>query len=83
MEGLGDFDFGEPNDFGFTSFAEDDIESKVDEITKEGKRQMLSLIEPLLKQLMKDADKNPNIHWPNRQEVLGKLLKELQNIADN
>jgi hypothetical protein len=83
MEGLGDFDFGEPNDFGFTSFAEEDIDQQIETKSKEGKRKMLALIEPLLKQLMKDADKNPNIHWPGREKVLSKLLTELQKLADN
>lgn len=61
------------NDFGFTvSDDEPNIEDKA--------QQMFNLINPLLVQLMKDADKNPTIHWPNRKEVLGKMLAELKQI---
>lgn len=66
------------NDFGFTTFDEEpqlDLRSKLEKMDK--------LIRPLLEQLMKDADTNPNIKWPNRKEVLTKMLKEMDKILED
>lgn len=66
------------NDFGFTTFDEEpqlDLRSKLEKIDK--------LIRPLLEQLMKDADTNPNIKWPNRKEVLTKMIQEMDKILED
>jgi len=66
------------NDFGFTTFEEEpqvDLKSKLNQMNK--------LVRPLLEQLMKDADNNPNIKWPNRKEVLTKMLKEMDKILED
>ena len=66
------------NDFGFTTFDEEpqlDLRAKLDKMDK--------LVRPLLEQLMKDADTNPNIKWPNRKEVLTKMIKEMDKILED
>ena len=69
--------FEDLNDFGFTSFAET---KEVD--YKERLDKMYDLITPLISQLMHKAEDNPNIHWPNRKEILTKFMKELNKLKE-
>lgn len=67
----------ELNDFGFTTFSEKELVGDREKLQK-----MFNLIEPLLMALVKDADKNPNIHWPNREQTLNKVLEECKKLLD-
>lgn len=53
-----------------------DAQALADKRTKE----MYDAIVPLLDNLMKDADKNPYIHWPNRSERIQMFKKKLHAI---
>jgi hypothetical protein len=76
--GLLVMDINDLNDFGFSTFSEEPLKAE-----KEKPQKMLELIEPLIEALVKDSDKNPHIHWPNRKQTLTKLLKELKTIAES
>ena len=43
---------------------------------------LMDAIEPLLKNLEKDSEKNAYIHWPNRKEKIVEFREKLQKIAD-
>lgn len=63
-------------DFGFTTTTED-------ELKQEGfdkAHQMYDAIMPLLKNLQKDADKNPIINWPNRGKKIDEFITKLNKI---
>jgi hypothetical protein len=70
-----DFD----DDFGFTAVDQIDLEPEHD--YRERLYQMYSLIEPLIKNLLKDTDKDI-IKWPNRKEKLEYFLAQLQELLD-
>lgn len=53
-------------------------QSKADQRT----RDMYDAIMPLINNLLKDADKNPYIHWPNRTEKLNAFKEKLLSIRD-
>ena len=53
-------------------------ESKADQRT----RDMYNAIIPLLDNLLKDAEKNPYIHWPNRTEKIMAFKEKLLSIRD-
>ena len=63
-------------DFGFTTGSED-------EFKQEGNNKaeaMYAAIMPLLKNLQKDADKNPIINWPNRATKIDQFITKLNKI---
>jgi len=63
-------------DFGFTTTSEE-------EITKPSSDKALAMhaaIMPLLRNLLKDADKNPIINWPNRSKIINEFIKKLDAI---
>jgi hypothetical protein len=63
-------------DFGFTTGSED-------EFKQEGNNKaeaMYAAIMPLLKNLQKDADKNPIINWPNRGKKIDEFITKLNKI---
>jgi len=70
-----DFD----DDFGFTAVDEYNLESNND--YRERLYEMYGLIEPLIKNLLKDTDKDI-IKWPNRKEKLEYFLAQLQELLD-
>ena len=45
-------------------------------------RDMYDAIMPLLYNLLKDAEKNPYIHWPNRTEKIMAFKEKLLSIRD-
>jgi hypothetical protein len=63
-------------DFGFTTMAEEDIRAEGNDKT----RAMYDAIMPLLKNLQKDADKNPIINWPNRGKKIDEFITRLNKI---
>ena len=70
-----DFD----DDFGFTAIDKYHLEPRTD--YRERLYKMYSLIEPLIKNLLKDTDKDI-IKWPNRKEKLEYFLAQLQELLD-
>lgn len=65
-------------DFGFSSVSEEEVKSEGN--TKA--ERMYNAIMPLLKNLLKDADTNPYIHWPNRKEKITQFIQKLDNIKE-
>ena len=55
-----------------------DAETKADQRT----RDMYDAILPLLNNLLKDADENPYIHWPNRTSKIEAFKKKLEGIRN-
>jgi len=68
------------NDFGF-SFVEDPSEKLQNEAEfyKANMKLIVSKIMPLLENLAKDPSKD--IHWPNRDVVMKKFIKEINDIV--
>jgi len=68
-------------DFGFTAvdFDPTEVQAQVDE-TKNKLQQVEALILPLLKNLMKNPDKD-YIHWPNRTPVIQKQIDKITAIT--
>jgi hypothetical protein len=68
-------------DFGFTAvdFDPTEVQAQVDE-TKNKLQQVEALILPLLKNLMKNPDKD-YIHWPNRAPVIQKQIDKITAIT--
>jgi hypothetical protein len=68
-------------DFGFTAvdFDPTEVQAQVDE-TKNKLQQVEGLILPLLKNLMKNPDKD-YIHWPNRGPVIQKQIDKITAIT--
>ena len=73
-------------DFGFTTVSEDEINKvaetfKVSADTYQQKyAAVLSLFKPLLNNLLKDADTQPYIYWPNRSAKIAEVLRRLDTI---
>jgi len=62
-------------DFGFTTTSEAQI------IGENGTaEEMYKLILPLLNNLMKDAETNDYIHWPNRKEKIEAFKAKLEAL---
>lgn len=68
-------------DFGFTAvdFDPTELQGQVDE-TKSKLQQVEGLILPLLKNLMKNPDKD-YIHWPKRVDVIQKQIDKILAIT--
>lgn len=65
-------------DFGFTAVSEDSIPSSNDKVEK-----MYAMIMPLLRNLIKGAEENDYIHWPNRREKIESFIKKLEEVKDS
>lgn len=72
-------DFDEDFDFGFTTGSEDDYKQEGNDKA----RAMYDAIMPLLKNLQKDADKNPIINWPNRAAKIDQFITKLNKILSS
>jgi GTP cyclohydrolase I len=70
-----DLDF----DFGFTTGSEDDFKQEGNDKAQA----MYDAIMPLLKNLQKDADKNPIINWPNRAQKIDQFITRLNKILSS
>jgi len=72
-----DVNFG--NDFGFTTVDA----TTSDQVTElQGRlRKVKELVIPLLENLMIDPKRD--IHWPNRDEVIGKLKDQVESICNS
>jgi hypothetical protein len=72
-------------DFGFTSVSED-VFAQAEAATQEGQlkaEQIYKMVLPLLNNLVKDADKNAYIHWPNRAAKIEEFKKKLQTVINS
>ena len=68
-------------DFGFTTHGGDEF---IDVKQQNEKAQLMyDAIMPLLNNLLKDADKNEVIKWPNRREKIEKFIEKLQSILNS
>lgn len=86
--------FNTAEDFGFSTTDIDGIARKPEiknqiDVSKKQKNQaedrveeMYNAILPLINNLLKDAEKNPYIHWPNRTERLVAFRKTLDDIKN-
>ena len=78
-------DLDESFDFGFTTVSEDvflQAETAVVESQQKAEA-MYKAVLPLLNNLMKDADKNAYISWPNRAEKIEQFKKKLETILNS
>ena len=66
-------------DFGFTTASEDDFKQEGNDKAQA----MYNAIMPLLKNLQKDADKNPIINWPNRAKKIDEFITRLNKILNS
>lgn len=66
-------------DFGFTTSSEEEIKQEGNDKAQA----MYNAILPLLKNLKKDADKNPIINWPNRAKKIDEFINKLDKILNS
>lgn len=79
------FELEEDFDFGFTTVSED-VFQQAEAVVQEGSAKaeaMYKAVLPLLNNLIKDADKNAYIHWPNRAEKIEAFKKKLLTIVNS
>jgi len=72
-------------DFGFTSVSED-VFAQAEQATQEGQAKadtIYRMVLPLLNNLVKDADKNAYIHWPNRAVKIEEFKKKLLSVINS
>lgn len=69
------------NDFGFTTFTDEEVTKKELDNTSVDIIKLEKLIMPLLENLAKDGDDRPNIHWPNRKKPVQDLMNQIQEIT--
>lgn len=70
-------------DFGFTSVDAQALtasETAINEAVNEKAQKMYDSFMPLLNNLMKDADTNEYIHWPNRKQKIKEFIRKLEII---
>lgn len=66
-------------DFGFTTGSEDEFKQEGNDKA----RAMYDAVMPLLKNLAKDADKNPIINWPDRGAKIDQFINKLNKILSS
>ena len=76
---MDNIDFDDDFDFGFTTSSEEEIKQEGNDKA----RAMYDAILPLLKNLQKDADKNPIINWPNRGAKIDQFITKLSKILSS
>jgi hypothetical protein len=72
-------------DFGFTTVSED-VFAQAEAATQEGQQKaemIYKMVLPLLNNLVKDADKNAYIHWPNRTAKIEEFKKKLLKVLNS
>lgn len=78
-------DFDDDFDFGFTTVSED-VFALAEAATQEGQQKaetIYKMVLPLLNNLVKDADQNAYIHWPNRAEKIEAFKKKLLGVLNS
>ena len=66
------------DDFGFTMISEDEIPTN-SESYRDKMLKLHKMIMPLLKNLLKDPDKEV-IHWPNREKKIKDFIKKIDDV---
>lgn len=64
-------------DFGFTTVREENLPSS------NKAEKMYSMIMPLLKNLLQNAEESEYIHWPNRKEKIEEFIKKLTEVKES
>lgn len=73
-----DFD----DDFGFTLVGEEEISNKdISETYKQKLMQLHKMIMPLLKNLLKNPEKD-YIHWPNRDKKINDFIQKMNKVIE-
>lgn len=72
---MNEIDIDESNDFGFSTYDEDELLADSDDRAQ----RIYGLVMPLLRNLLEGAEK-PIIKWPNRREALTALINDLDDI---
>ena len=68
-------------DFGFSTVSAVEYNEQI--VSKDTKvDNIYNAIIPLLNNLLKDADTNPYIHWPDRKTKIEQFKLKLQKIKD-
>lgn len=68
-------------DFGFSTVSAEEYNEQI--ISKDTKvDNIYNAIMPLLNNLLKDADTNPYIHWPDRKAKIEQFIQKLKKIKD-
>ena len=83
---MGTMELDDSFDFGFTSVSEDVFnasEEQLQEAATTKAMEVYKAVLPLLNNLIKDADKNAYIHWPNRAEKIELFKKKLLTIVNS
>jgi hypothetical protein len=76
---MNNIEFDDDFDFGFTTTTEESFKQE----GQDKARAMYDAIMPLLKNLQKDADKNPIINWPNRGKKIDSFITRLNKILSS
>lgn len=77
-------DIDDDNDFGFTTHSDDElVDAEAAKKGDEKAEMMFRAIMPLLNNLLKDADKNDIIKWPNRKTRIEKFIKQMNDILNS
>jgi hypothetical protein len=76
---MDNIDFDDDFDFGFTTTTEESFKQE----GQDKARAMYDAIMPLLKNLQKDADKNPIINWPDRGKKIDSFITRLNKILSS
>ena len=75
---MSDFNLDENYDFGFSMHSDEELEKP----SIDRAQAMYNMILPLINNLLVDADKKPNIKWPNRRKILEDFKKKLEQILN-
>jgi hypothetical protein len=76
---MNNIDLDDTFDFGFTTTTEESIKQE----GYDKAHAMYDAIMPLLKNLQKDADKNPIINWPDRAKKIDSFITKLNRILSS
>jgi hypothetical protein len=70
-------------DFGFSTVNAEELKASevaLSEKVNEKAEKMYNAVMPLLNNLMKDAETNEYIHWPNRKQKIKEFIRKLEII---
>jgi hypothetical protein len=71
-------------DFGFTTHSDEElVDAESARKADQKAERMYNAIMPLLNNLLKDADKNDIIKWPNRKHRINQFITQLKHILND
>lgn len=71
-------------DFGFTTYSDEEYAQDEKKSLAECSRDIVKLeniVMPLLKNLAKDGNIKPTIHWPNREDAVNEVIQKIEKIT--